>query len=381
MKTQFTCRLETLTPVHVGDGKNYMPGVDFEIYNNYLTVYNMPRLLKTIENAGPSVQKEFEDMFKNNRPSLFKFFKSSGLNSRDFVRYRLPVDTDRLREVKAQFKSGFGLPLVPGSSFKGALRTVLWPYFVRQFKDRVKLERLIADAADVKRPQFADNRIEELFFGGDPQKDWLRVLGVQDVAFDRDDLDLFQVKILSLTQNGFGFKILGKERKNLPLTQAKQATTIVLEAIPANRTSADFVLSWDDFLRKHNAFIADKTLSLPAPEEFFSMVHNHFRNLAQKELQFFEKIGFKAAAQIYRRKIVDKTFEQNEYLIRLSWGGGWHFMTGDWLTDKQKEKLRRIIGIKNHVPAKDFPKTRRLAVENGIPCIPLGWVKVVVKQV
>ena len=52
MKATFTCQIKTLTPVHVGSGKNYMRNADFDLYNNWLTVYDAHRLQKAIGEAG-----------------------------------------------------------------------------------------------------------------------------------------------------------------------------------------------------------------------------------------------------------------------------------------------------------------------------------------
>ncbi|WP_456440155.1 type III-A CRISPR-associated RAMP protein Csm5, partial [Caldithrix abyssi] len=375
-KTIFHCRLKTLTPVHVGSGKNYLRNADFEIFRNLLTVYDSHRLQKKIEQADQSIKDAYFEELQEQRPSLFKFFKGVGWQNSEFVRYRLPVDSPFIFEIKSQLRSGLGVPLIPGSSIKGALRTALWGYLLEQAEDARQIDRLLPQNKKVK-DKYAARQVEQYLFGDQPQNDWLRALQVEDAVFEQDDLALFQAKILTRTRRGYAFKQLGKERKNLPREQAGQATSIVLEALSADALSKTTRVVLDRFLLDHKKF-EPTPFSLPEADEFWPWVRAHFLRLAEGEKEFFEQVGFREATQFYERSILNRKFAENEYLVRLSWGGGWRFMTGDWLTPAQKEKVRRLYNL-GKGEAEDFPKTRRLVVENGLPYLPPGWATVTVE--
>ncbi len=377
-KTIFHCRLTTLTPVHVGSGKNYLRNADFEIFRNLLTVYDSHRLQKKIEQADQSIKDAYFNELQAQRFSLFNFFKRVGWQGNEFVRYRLPVDSFYIFEIKSQLRSGLGVPLIPGSSIKGALRTALWGYLLEQAEDAGQIDRLLPQSREV-RDKYAAQKVEQYLFGDHPQNDWLRALQVEDAAFEKEDLALFQVKILTRTRRGYAFKLLGSERKNLPREQARQATSIVLEALGADALSKTTRVVLDRFLLEHEKF-KPTPFSLPAADEFWPRAHAHFLTLAEGEKEFFEDVGFKEAAQFYQRSILNRKFAENEYLIRLSWGGGWRFMTGDWLTPAQKERVRRLYNLGRR-EAEEFPKTRRLVVENGLPFLPPGWATVTVEEV
>ncbi|OUD14212.1 hypothetical protein [Thioflexithrix psekupsensis] len=63
--------------------------------------------------------------------------------------------------------------------------------------------------------------------------------------------------------------------------------------------------------------------------------------------------------------------------IRLGWGSGWESMTGGWLDDDELQTARQAYGSKmGKVGVDVFPKTRRLVVSEGSPCLPFGWIKI-----
>lgn len=379
MKTIFQCRIRTLSPVHVGSGKDYLRGADFDLQRNLITVFDSHQLQRDIEKAGAKVQQRYLEELQKERSNLFDFFRAVGWKSSDYRRYELPVDNGSIREIKAQIKDGFGQPIIPGSSLKGSLRTALLHHLIEQEADSQRIQNILQrfQGMNTRNIRHPSDEIERYLFGSDPQKNWLRVLQVPDVLFEREQLQLFQAKILSKTQNGYGFKKLGREKQNLPEKDVKWATSIVLEALNSNSQSQPFEIALDGFLLSHQRF-QPTPFAFPEGRSFWEIVKNHFRRLAESEQQFFSEIGYREAANFYRDVIL-KERGQNEVLMRLSWGSGWHFMTGDWLTPAQKSLVRKLFGLgKRNVD--EFPKTRRLAVENGKPYVPLGWVLLQVEE-
>ena len=374
MKATFTCQIKTLTPVHVGSGKNYMRNADFDLYNNWLTVYDAHRLQKAIAEAGKEVAEQYYNYLQaQERPSVFGFLKKMQWPKRNFVKYEIAVDSGYIFDIKAQIKNGFGLPLLPGSSIKGALRTAIWKYLVEQVNNEREIERRLPKSLKIKEHQ-ADQQVKRFLLGENPNDDWMRVLQVSDATFNKEDLDLFKVKILTQTNEGYALKQLGKFRKNLAPQQVSHATTILLEALKAGVTSQPFEIALDAFLLNHEKF-KPTDFDLPDKDAFWKQVDSHFRELAEKERQFFRQLDFKEAERFYERDILGRPSEEGTYLMRLSWGGGWRFTTGDWLTEQQKAEIRRVYGL-GRKGVREFPKTRRLVVENGKPYLPLGWVQV-----
>jgi hypothetical protein len=122
----------------------------------------------------------------------------------------------------------------------------------------------------------------------------------------------------------------------------------------------------------------------------------------------FQSTGSPAAS--FYGKLREKIAEigPEDLVFRLAWGSGWRGMTGERLEGQNLDAVRRqeTLGkimcpkCKADKPKKSktswgsyecrqcgtmiqaeqldyfpvFPKTRRLAMQNGIPCVPLGWV-------
>src|SRR5262249_19520957 len=98
-------------------------------------------------------------------------------NSQKLFRYILPGQPRAQGEgavLREQYKDAFDRPYIPGSSLKGALRTVLaWHGFQQR--------KLIFDVDNLGgNPNWAAQSIERKLFGADPNHDLLRALQVAD---------------------------------------------------------------------------------------------------------------------------------------------------------------------------------------------------------
>lgn len=364
--TVFVCQIETITPLHVGSGKLYRRGIDFDLQKNQLLFYDTPKVHARIARAGNAAITRYETELLSEHPSLQKFFRAVGWKDHEFLRHRLSVSTKFIRDVKGQMKTGLGVPIIPGSSLKGALRTaMLSDYFDEHPEQKESLFRL-------RNPnkQKADRRIIEAVFGDDPNHDVMRQVNVSDVEFAKDALSLFELKVANLTHDGYGFLNTFKKQNEHP-DKWKMATSIVAEAVKPGTQSQTFTLAFDGFLEENHHKVFGKK-QIPLKGDFFGAVDYHYRVLARKEHDFFAEHGMDEAARFYQQNILDREFGDTEVLIRVGWGGGWKFMTGDWLSVQQLQQVRRQyrLGKKDHSV---FPKSRRLAIENNFPSVPLGW--------
>jgi len=364
--TVFVCQIETLTPLHVGNGKLYRRGIDFDLQNYQLFFYDALKIHARLAEAGRQAITKYETELLSKDPSLQNFFKAVGWKDHEFLRHRLTVSSRFIRDIKSQVKTGLGVPIIPGSSFKGALRTaMLADYFDEHPEQQEPLFRL-------RNPdrQKADKRIVAAVFGGDPNHDVMRQLSVSDIEFAKDALNLAEMKVANLTRDGYGFLNMFKRRNEHP-DNWKTATSIVAEVLTAGVHSQPFELTFDGFLEDHHKAIFGKR-EIPLKGKFLGAVDWYFRKMAKKEYEFFTRFGLEKAARFYKQKILDRELGDDEVLIRVGWGGGWKFMTGDWLTEEQLRQARRQyrLGRKEH-PV--FPKSRRLVIQNQYPQVPLGW--------
>ncbi len=365
--TIFHCRLEIITPIHVGNGDVFRRGFDFDVRNRQIVCFDMHRIHARLAQAGPSAIKTYEEMLQEDRPSIREFFKRVGWHEDDFLLYRSRVSTQYIRDIKKHVKTGLGQPIIPGSSLKGALRTAMLLDYIDEHPEAQ--ERLFNLRIPGKREQ-ASRRIMQEVFGDNPNEDLMRQVIVSDVPFKDEALSLLEMKVANLTHHGYGYLNMFKKRNEHP-DNWKEATSIVAEVLASGKNSDMFTISFDGFLERYQqeAF-KEKTMALK--RNFLSAVDYHFKKLADEELQFFKENGLEKTAQFYLQHIVEREFGESEVLIRVGWGGGWRFMTGDWVTDQQLAQIRREYRLTrgNH-PV--FPKSRRLAVHDNFPQIPLGW--------
>lgn len=137
--------LYTEAPVHIGSDKSYT-SKEYIYENNKYYFPDMGEVYRVISSMGPKVVQEFEDFLlgesnykrdsrQRKQARLIEFLRNHNIRQRDFAGYSLEgyglvnkkkaEDSGSINEVSAFIKDGIGRPYVPGSSIKGAIRTIL----------------------------------------------------------------------------------------------------------------------------------------------------------------------------------------------------------------------------------------------------------------
>ena len=107
------------------------------------------------------------------------------------------------------------------------------------------------------------------------------------------------------------------------------------------------------------------------------MVNRHTLELVNRELAYFSEYKpvtgpVVAFYENLQKKILELAQTSGSCILRLAWGSGWKGMTGDWMDETTLQGVRKEKRLgREGFP---FPKTRRLAVKDGQPCLPLGWI-------
>lgn len=125
---EYNFHLLVLGPVHIGNGSTYS-AKDYIYENNG---YYFPDLGKMYLQLSPAKRAAFESFLQTkDRKKLIDFIHHQNITARDFGGYTIKAsnfETDkkgRLNEIRAFVKDPYGNPYIPGSSLKGALRTIL----------------------------------------------------------------------------------------------------------------------------------------------------------------------------------------------------------------------------------------------------------------
>lgn len=379
MSNTIQLNIQTLTPLHIGSGRELGHNFDYLRFGNEIAVTDSEKILGILgeENIGQWVSAidRGEDIV-----SLIKRRKND-LTAADVAQRILQIK-DRLPgnkpiPIKEQLHLGSPLrPILPGSSIKGSIRTALLtqliyenPNFVQnpanlgrqrggkfEYKDAVIMAEYVAPNERNK-------------FQPEPRTDLFRLLRIGDAYFDTQTC-VVQNNII----NQFGKSWGVKDRE-----------TSYWECIPKAANSqfslqipADLIQQ----MRKERQLHAKSDYLTPA--NLMATINQHTLELINTEIQFWEAEGEPLAIGNYLDlidevyKIGEKCDTQRECILRVGAANGWDFMTGAWakadntLSNNDWTNLKRSLRRKPYPDNMPFPKTRKL-LNDGMP---LGFVKV-----
>lgn len=374
------CSIEILTPVHIGSGVKLTEGIDF---------------IKTDHSVQIISQSELMEYLKNNPDELDRFINGNyNLNS---LR-RTPegrtyfLNVGRAREIIEFERNGFGKPYIPGSSLKGAIRTIILKTAFDRL-DNTQKQDLLKKVNSNKKEWAAEPIVKEIF-GDDSNHNLMRVLEIFDAEFE--EINLEKVLILSLTNEegtSYGWKLMGKPSKNVP--DPNRATWIFVEALPIGSKGYTSI-SLSKFFFSDPVAINELKFNEPTLSNIrnlISTINEYSLSKLTSEKGFFERLRTPANL-IDLIKNIDSLISQfneltqDEFIMRISWGSGWKGMTGDFVDDLMKNDYKKWIdffrdkycdGLKMKMGRpgfKIFPKTRRIVFEDDKPKYLTGWIKV-----
>lgn len=140
MKTKyrtFQFSLLAMAPIHIGNGEKYTSR-EFIYENGYFYFPDMGKFYNRMVEKG--YDQKFERFLQETKPSprnnrLISFLEDNRISDRNFGGYRIietKLETNNnylrggaLNQVSKFIRDSFGNPYIPGSSLKGAIRTIL----------------------------------------------------------------------------------------------------------------------------------------------------------------------------------------------------------------------------------------------------------------
>ncbi|MBW2146915.1 MAG: type III-A CRISPR-associated RAMP protein Csm5 [Deltaproteobacteria bacterium] len=361
--------VQVLTFVHVGDGEKL--GVwDFyqEGEKGKVRVVDVDAFLERFGNdarrmaafADPALRRGWSDW--RNEP-----------NNRS-VRDEIPILRSMTgpmswtaNEIRKQIRTGLGVPIIPGSSIKGAIRTAVLKRLAGNAATSVnrKLENLLADKSR-RNPRRADDELDRFLFGKDPHHDLMRALQVSDVAFRDKDVSVMRVKIRGLGHSGGYYKSRGRGQDDMD---------IFAEAInPGARGKLRITLD-RHLMSPPQAKVLEFGDKAACLDDLHGILNERAREALEDDKQFFREAHMQ---EIVRQAEVLLGHVQRAgkdvAALRLGWGVGWKGTTGDLLDAEMLQRFRSafpIMGVKEGFP---YPKTRKVVhMEDQLP-LTLGWI-------
>jgi CRISPR-associated protein Csm5 len=349
-------RITCLTPVHIGSGGEYVSGLDLISKDGKSFFLDSDLVLQQLYATG-QLPRDVDDL-KGKVAALFR--------TANVADYALAQGSGRAPEglrIRALIRAGSGDPIMPGSSLKGALRTLLFagragtggPHTAMS-ADLASTFKQAAGSAQ-PRGKFAAQALEQVLFrsqakrhNGDAKGDLMRTCLVSDAMFPADSSVILLTGAIG-TQND---------------------TLTGIEAFAAGSVAAAAMHLGDLYL-KSKLF----TESLPPWDQIAQWSREHAKFLLDGDLQYFTsgnaQNGCSGVIEMLQGLVsqIDRA-PTDTIFLRLGWGTGWRTMTADLLQDSPER--RRLLPKSTALG----PKTRKVIVagaeRNARAIGVLGWI-------
>lgn len=331
----YKIKLSVVTPTFIGCGKenNWMEGIDYVQKDGKIYVLDMDKVAKIVD-----VEHLASILFKGGREAESGLFQMIKGNLRSVLRYEpfdCPYYIDNVEKkyiksssstVSAFIRSQFhNVPVIPGSSLKGAIRSILFKYLRKGERKEADVFGNLKNGCDFMR----------LISVGDTEIDTVNESGNTTV--------ILNTKIFNLHGEGVHWKG-GWKHAFANTTEAYRAVGFnTLYECAAPGASGSLVLSLKqngvDLLKKatKDNFVSyedKKRKVLSDIKELFGIINRHTREYIEKELDFF-KIYEEAEGTdkiIENIKMLQDKIpsDNNSCLLKIGAGSGFHSITGDW---------------------------------------------------
>ena len=362
----YRLKLTTISPLHIGEGRELRLGFDVMLHGNRTWRLNEDAILAAKEIELMSVRD-------GRYPLPGQLLTEQDFDQSHFFRYAIrgmPRSIKADARLQACMKDSFDRPYIPGSSLKGALRTALaWTGW-----GEVK-PRLDRSALNNSR-SWAGQNLERSLFGPNPNKDLLRALQVSDCFSEARVEDcLIVVNANVITPRASGSPIeLEAIRPNQVFTGSLRVDETLFSE-PANR-----VLGFNN--RKHWL------------DELLPRVQKHSLARIAELYEWFTNVdGAEKIAAFYQQLATTK-LSPNQAFAQVGWGSGWDGKTF-WTHLKKDEQF--FEGIVNQYRLSrgrrqrgdGFPKSRRtvMTVKKSAqgqlvssPAAPFGWMLIELEE-
>jgi CRISPR-associated protein Csm5 len=376
-----TAKVTLLSDLHIGTGQSLLGGFDWHLHTDkYVYFADQAAISATVFDRLNADGERAQSIIKLITGATIDDLLARGwLRADDMAApgalfpYRLR-GTPATREIREQIKNVWGQPYLPGSSFKGALRTILAVAAAKELQPDVRVNRLNSKRAWAAQP------VEQSLFGKDPNHDVLRVVQVGDSApLAATTLRLRRAHIYPTAVATARGRSRGLD---IDLEVVAKNTTFELPIhIPVE------LLAPGDgqFEVRRAAELSDWERRVAWIEKLAAHGRAFARQQLIEEVTYFQTRTDVPAAHLFYNRLVEQ-FQQlgkGQFMARLGWGGGWHTKTlGAYLRQDTANFAAIVEKYKLNPtgkapPGAPFPLSRHLLRQpDGEPGEPLGWALV-----
>ena len=368
LHTKIGATVELLSPLHIGSGRELLLDYDLVSRGGYTFRVDEDALLAQALVGAEAEGAAAVNRLLAGRPAA-ELLDKADYADHDSALFRyvmpgFPFTKTAGARIQEQIKDVYDQVYLPGSSLKGALRTLLaWGIY--------NGEKRKPDLSRMKRSRsWASQPLQQDLFGRTPHYDWLRALHVQD----SNPLEPGETLALR-TVRVYPTETADSSGLNVDVEVVQQGT--VFETV---LTIEEYGFTEDaiDQLGWHGK--RQWLDGLPA------LAKDRVRERLLIEAEYYRKHkGPQGAMRFYDRLINtwDK-LRKDELILQLGWGAGWESKTlGIGLLRADDDAFERLLydyrmtKEENRWPGDPFPKSRKLVLTSqGQPSLPMGWVKV-----
>lgn len=142
---EYLFEIKTLSPVFIGSGKTIgKKEYYYDRSTNKVILFDLKKLYQGLYKM--KILPEFEKFLLNDYGDLFHFFKDYKIGRQEYepwIQYEAKMAdkgliTKNTHDIQTFIKDPYGLPYIPGSSIKGALRTMIQCGYYLDHPDRAR---------------------------------------------------------------------------------------------------------------------------------------------------------------------------------------------------------------------------------------------------
>ena len=356
-------KLETLSPVHIGSGEIFQKGFDYIVTagRNEEGVTKSKIYFIDIEGIGKLINND-RNVTINDWITAINEKNQNFLNRFGTQAYSKKIDVEDIKvrnQIVGCMLDSNGTPYIPGSSIKGAIRTVIFSDLAIKDKNLIESINKASDYSKIK--DLLNDWYKKIF--GEPENDFLKNLLIGDVYFPKNsDVETIinQIRFKKKTMEG-------------SLTQTLQVINIGADSTfriinkgkyldPNKSNQNEGMKYYNDFLNLLNQKGLSYLFNL-INETTLRLIDSLIDSIPEQNPVFEKSVenskDFLNCLNILKEDTKACKIKGDKCILRIGQGSGWEFITGGW-EKKLSPKALQIILNKNYnknPQASDFPVT------------------------
>jgi len=376
--------IRILTPTFIGAGseKNWSEGIDYFYKNKTVYILDKQKIFHKLINDKQAIDIWTNLIAGGKSADFLKYLTTKGIDFEEISVYKFNASQAPKDDIKAFIRTGLGVPIIPGSSLKGAIKSVLFDYLNKE----VQPENMIkfTDNKTGQPVKYDKKEYDKILFG-DINNNLMRLIRITDAEFE--DSGLFTTKTYNLMNNGKNWETAWKfagGKGNNDVKFEKEGFVFTYEILEPDATSTFRLGFAEEIFKllfnapKNKPKYADKVLTTNPCNHLFRIINEHTKAYINKETIFYKRFENEENAghiEVIISKLnglLKEIPEDNlSCVLHLGAGSGFHGITGDW----QFEHIETVIKPEND---KRY-KSRKLAFEphnDGYSFYPMGFMKI-----